>query len=165
MAEKKHFLIEKAKGKKFFYLGVQHLLLALTYTIIKPISPSREIKIVRGTWIFFGTLVGLRWILNLSHMIFWMNFFHVLEEYYQLVSFHEFLEFLAFTGLALVVARYPEALLITEYQVTKAAKLYQFIDDYESTSRLPHLISTQKHLMDYIQSISPDLKLNIKKQN
>jgi hypothetical protein len=70
MAEKKHFLIEKAKGKKFFYLGVQHLLLALTYTIIKPISPSREIKIVRGTWIFFGTLVRLRWILNLSHMIF-----------------------------------------------------------------------------------------------
>lgn len=149
----------------YVYLGIQNLLLALIYIIIKPIVTSREVKIVRVAWILFGTIVGLRWILFLpviveipffqENMSFWFTFA-------QLSTAAEFLEFLALTGLALAVARYPEALLITEFQVTKAAKLYQYIEDYELISRLPNLISTEKHLVNYIQSVPPEIKANIK---
>lgn len=66
---------------------------------------------------------------------------------------------LSLLPLIILLALYPEGLLITEQQIVRAGKLYTVLspDKQEKSSGLTSIFNYESHLSDYIKSLPPEL--------
>lgn len=66
---------------------------------------------------------------------------------------YEYLETISLLVLMILIALYPETLLISEYQILEAKKLYNLIEKEEDKKWNFQIKNTIKNLNDYIKEI------------
>jgi hypothetical protein len=109
-------------------------LLVIAYLYLKPVKVTRSINSVRYLWIFFGITQTVRTIifLTLTWDMFKIGYDPLIHEF--ALDIVNVIQFIAFAGILIIVAFYPETLLITETQLIQA-KILQ-IKDPEDKKRL-----------------------------
>ncbi|MFW9780576.1 MAG: hypothetical protein ACFFE8_17170 [Candidatus Heimdallarchaeota archaeon] len=153
------------------YFVLQGFLMALVYGTVNPVAATKEITRARMAWVVFGVIYGLRWLLNMPFLIdvpifqdnlaFWSLFAGSIEQPIALAG--EILESLATAMLMLIIAVYPETLLITEYQLLRANRLYRFASDHPEKSQ-GSILDYKARVGTYFQSLPPELKEEIRRK-
>ena len=129
---------------------------------------SRRTNFIKNGWIFTGLLLIISGIIQLS--VYGLDLFYELTidgenspipiniaEGFSLLS----LLFLAIFA-SIVAIYYPEAMLLSEVQIIKAAKLYDLISETDQPERelIPKLLfrsETPEVLIDYVKSLPEDI--------
>ncbi len=158
------FFFQSVNGGTQFYMVLLYLLLGLAYLTLKPLNETRNIRLSRYLWIFFSVGLALKWFAFLSFendfqfLASLFPFFTDVRTIYFDLNLHELLETISTLALMIIIALFPETLLITEYQLIQGVHLYRFMDSKgESYKRRFQLLDTEKSLAEYVQSIPPEL--------
>lgn len=145
-----------------FYIVILDLFIAIIYFRTKPIVKTKQTDVSRYAWILFGIFNGFSWICYMA-LIILMQYSNVLasQEVYFMISL---IQFLGMGLLMIVLSFYPEALLISDYQIMKAQKLYQFVEQIEKPKPTPlQFLDINQSLNDYVTKLPPELLMSIEK--
>jgi hypothetical protein len=143
-------------GGLVLYLTLQAFLLVLAYATVKPVTVTKEITRARVAWIVFGVLYVVRWLINR------LDISEIVQGLITPQAF-EFLEFLAIVILMVIVALYPETLLITKSQLLQANRLYSIVTDIDSQPK-DSIFDYNTRIQTYLQKLPPELKKEIRLQ-
>jgi hypothetical protein len=161
------FFFQTTQGALVFFLTVMYLVLAISYVTLKPVINSRNIKISRIVWIFFSLVSMLKWFAFLSfenefNLFSSLPFFQELRSLWIDYDIFEILETISLVSLMTVVGLYPESLLITEYQILKAKKLYSIIQRNKMSEENTQLDDINISLKNYIQLLPFEIISHLK---
>lgn len=132
--------------------------MAIAYSRLIPVFKTKNIRIAKIAWVLFGSLMMIKWFIyiNLQNDLQLLINIPFLEPVRLLLlnsQPYEYLETISLLVLMILIALYPETLLISEYQILEAKKLYNLIEKEEDKKWNFQIKNTIKNLNDYIKEI------------
>lgn len=130
---------------------VTAIVVIIYFSTIKPSSNARPVIFSRLIWIFFGVT---NLIINLVSSYFIL--FGETDANLFLLSIGIYGEVVMIIVLVIMIVTFPEALLISDYQILKARRLYPIVKE-ESERPSLDLFNFDKRLKEYVSTLPEEL--------